>query len=149
MINDVELNYLKPHFDDRGFFNEIGRLNNSFFKEGIKQISHSLVKKDVLKAWHAHTEQFQWNYVVNGLIYVALYDNRKKSSTYGEKLTFLTGENHKPLIYKFPPGVLHGYKCINGPMNIVYLTSGTYDLNDEVRISQNDKNISFDWSKIQ
>jgi dTDP-4-dehydrorhamnose 3,5-epimerase len=47
--------------------------------------------------------------------------------------------------YKFPPGVVHGYKCINGPMNIIYITSGIYDLDDEVRIPYDDQAIGFDW----
>ena len=58
---------------------------------------------------------------------------RKESSTYGKIMTFQIGESCNPSGYFFPPGVLHGYKCIKGPMHIIYLTSGTYDLRDETR----------------
>ena len=33
-------------------------------------------------------------------------------------------------------------------MNIIYFTSGVYDLNDEIRIDINDNRIDFDWDKI-
>ncbi|MBT7624455.1 MAG: dTDP-4-dehydrorhamnose 3,5-epimerase family protein [Flavobacteriaceae bacterium] len=148
MIKGVEFEYLKCHKDFRGYFTEILRLNNPIVKEGVGQLSHSLVYFGVTKAWHAHKVQTQWNYVINGVIYVALHDARKDSDTFGETITFLTGDNHKKLIYKFPPGILHGYRCVNGPMNILYITSGTYDLDDEIRVPYDDKNINFDWHNI-
>ncbi|MDB4051008.1 dTDP-4-dehydrorhamnose 3,5-epimerase family protein [Flavobacteriaceae bacterium] len=145
MINGVEIKVSKPHVDHRGFFLEIVRNEGDFMAEGIGQLSHSLVYSGVIKAWHAHKVQAQWNYVLNGIIYVALYDNRPGSSTFGETMTFLCGDNQNKTIYKFPSGVLHGYKCINGPMNILYITSGKYDLNDEIRIKHDDPKIGFDW----
>ena len=45
----------------------------------------------------------------------------------------------------FPQGVAHGYKCINGPANVIYVTSGQYDMEDEVRIPYDDPDIGFDW----
>lgn len=145
MIEGVTLKELISFPDERGFFSELIRETDSFAIEGIGQTSHSLVYTGVVKAWHAHKEQTQWNYVVNGLIYVALYDLRKDSSTYGETISFLSGDYQKKIIYKFPPGVAHGYKCINGPMNIIYFTSGIYDLNDEVKIEHDNQEIGFDW----
>lgn len=145
MIEGVEFKDIVTHPDERGFFRELIRQTDSFAGEGIGQISHSLVYTGVVKAWHAHTEQTQWNYVINGLIYVALHDMREGSSTFGQTMTFLSGDYQKKIIYKFPPGVAHGYKCIAGPMNIIYFTSGTYDLNDEIRIEHDDKEIGFDW----
>jgi dTDP-4-dehydrorhamnose 3,5-epimerase len=145
MIEGVAFKELVTFSDERGFFRELIRDTDEFSSEGIGQISHSLVYPGVVKAWHAHKVQSQWNYVVNGLIYVALHDLRKESATYGQTMTFLTGDNQAKKIYKFPPGVLHGYKCIHGPMNIIYFTSGIYDTNDEVRIEHDDKEIGFDW----
>ena len=122
MIKDVTITNITSHSDERGFFREILRSTNLFSNEKIGQISHSMVYSGVIKAWHAHKEQTQWNYVASGLIYVALHDMRDDSPTKGETMTFLTGDNQAPIIYKFPPGVVHGYKCINGPMNIIYIT---------------------------
>jgi dTDP-4-dehydrorhamnose 3,5-epimerase len=144
MIIGVELQEIISHNDERGYFREILRSNNSFVNEGIGQISHSLVYAGIIKAWHAHQFQTQWNYVVNGLLYVVLCDLRKNSPSYKKKMTFLIGENQKAQVYKFPSGVYHGYKCLSGPMNIIYFTSGQYNLNDELRKEHDDIEIGFD-----
>lgn len=146
-IVGVEFKEIVSFSDNRGFFSELIRDSDIFANEGVKQISHSLVFQNVTKAWHAHVRQSQWNYVVNGVISVALYDLRKESDTYKNMMTFLCGDHQKKVIYKFPPGVAHGYKCISGPMNIIYFTSGEYDPEDEIRIPHDDINIGFDWLK--
>jgi len=111
----------------------------------IGQLSHSLVKEEVIKAWHGHVYQSQWNYVVTGQIRVALYDDRPNSSTYKETMEFISGDEAKPMAYFFPPGVLHGYQCMKGPMHIIYVTSGVYDLEDEIRKSSDDLNPAIPW----
>jgi dTDP-4-dehydrorhamnose 3,5-epimerase len=149
MIQGVEFKEIITHADDRGFFREIIRNTDEIFKEGFGQISHSTVYQGVIKAWHYHKKQSQWNYVVNGLIKVVLYDLRKESPTYNETMEFLAGDNQPCRIYSFPPGVGHGYKCLNGPMNIIYITSGIYDQSDEGRIAHDDNLIGYDWLKQQ
>ncbi len=145
MIDGVKLKRLASHCDERGFFRELIRCTDDFFTAGFGQLSHSLVNEGVVKAWHAHVYQSQWNYVVNGLIRVALYDNRKASPTFGELEEFECGDDRAATVYFFPPGVLHGYKCVKGPMNIIYVTSGTYDLEDEIRIGHSE--VDYDWQR--
>jgi dTDP-4-dehydrorhamnose 3,5-epimerase len=147
MIEGVVLKELETHSDDRGFFREIFRMTDDFFQEGFGQLSHSLVYPGVVKAWHAHRVQTQWNYIACGLVRVALHDIRPESPTYRETMEFHTGENQKPIVYSFPPGVAHGYRCIAGPMHIIYITSGVYDLGDEVKIPHNDSDIGYDWQR--
>ena len=146
MIEGVVIKNLVTHHDERGFFKEIFRFPNEFREMSIGQMSHSLVREGVVKAWHGHEKQGQWNYVVTGKIKVALYDNRKKSSTYKNLIEFYIGEGEDSKGYFFPKGVLHGYKCLIGPMNIIYVTSGVYDLADEIRIEPTDPEIGYDWS---
>jgi dTDP-4-dehydrorhamnose 3,5-epimerase len=134
MIQDVVVSQLTTHIDERGFFREIFRFPSNFDNIPVGQISHSRVKQDIIKGWHGHVYQHQWNYVISGKIKVSLLDNRVKSPTYKKVMTFIVGDEENPIAYYFPPGVLHGYYCINGPMNIIYITSGIYDINDEVRI---------------
>jgi dTDP-4-dehydrorhamnose 3,5-epimerase len=141
MIEGVVIKTLKTHGDNRGFFREIFRFSEEFENVSVRQLSHSLVKKGVIKGWHGHKKQSQWNYVVTGLIKVALHDNRANSETYRKTMEFFVGEGQVPSAYFFPPGVLHGYKCLKGPMQIIYVTSGVYDLEDEVRICLNTLNI--------
>ena len=103
------------------------------------------MKEGIIKAWHGHVYQSQWNYVVTGQIRVALYDDRPNSSTYKETMEFILGDEAKPMAYFFPPGVLHGYQCMKGPMQIIYVTSGVYDLEDEIRKSSDDLNPAIQW----
>ncbi len=135
MINGVRLIPLKTHTDERGFFREIFRFNTQFPNINVGQLSHSLVNEGVVKGWHGHLHQSQWNYVLQGTAKVVLKDDRQDSSTYGETMNFETGEGKEAIGYFFPPSILHGYRCIKGPMHIIYVTSGTYDLEDEVRLN--------------
>jgi len=145
VIEDVKIIELTTHKDERGFFREIFRFSDQFNGISVEQLSHSLVKEGVVKAWHGHAYQSQWNYVVSGQIKVALYDNRIKSATYRDTMELVTGDGTLPTAYFFPPGVLHGYKCIKGPMQIIYVTSGVYDMKDEIRKSDKDLQISYIW----
>jgi dTDP-4-dehydrorhamnose 3,5-epimerase len=145
MIEGVEFKELITRSDDRGFFREIIRNTDEIFKEGFGQISHSLVFQGIIKAWHGHKLQTQWNYVILGQIMVVLYDNRELSKTYKQMMEFLSGDSQPLMVYSFPPGVLHGYKCINGPMNIIYVTSGSYDPAEEVRITNDNSIIKYKW----
>jgi dTDP-4-dehydrorhamnose 3,5-epimerase len=144
-IEDVVVKKLKTHSEERGFFREIIRETDDFFTAGFGQLSHSLVYTGVIKAWHAHKIQSQWTYAATGTLKVALNDMRKESPTYQKTMEFLVGENTESSVYLFPPGVVHGYKCINGPANVIYVTSGQYDLEDEIRIPFDDPEIEFKW----
>ncbi len=143
MIEGVVIKELVTHNDERGFFREVFRVREE--KIDIGQLSHSLVKQGVVKAWHGHKKQTQWNYVTRGQIKVALYDSRPESKTYRQIMEFVVGENETPKVYFFPVGVLHGYQCVRGPMHIIYLTSGTYDPMEEVRVDLNDPMIGYKW----
>lgn len=138
MIDGVKIIKLTTHGDERGFFREIFRFPEQFSDVPVGQLSHSMVNEGVVKAWHGHTVQFQWNYVVSGEIKVALYDNRKDSMTFNKMISFKVGNQKTPTAYFFPPGVLHAYKCIKDPMQIIYITSGSYALSDEIRIDIGD-----------
>ena len=147
MIEGVSIKSLVTHADARGFFREVIRSTDGFFGAGFGQLSHSLVQAGVVKGWHGHVRQTQWNYVLGGLIRVGLHDARPDSPTFRRTMEFLAGDGQPAGVYAFPPGVLHGYRCLAGPMNIFYVTSGTYDLEDEVRIPHDDPAIGYDWEK--
>lgn len=146
MITGVIIKELVTHTDKRGFFREIFRFSEEFGEKSVGQLSHSLVQEGVIKAWHGHKEQSQWNYVVLGKLKVVLYDDRPESLTYKETMEFLAGEDEKFKAYYFPPGVLHGYKCLKGPLHIIYVTSGVYDLSDEIRIEPDGSHVKYNWS---
>lgn len=149
MIKDVEVKELITHNDERGFFREIIRNSDKFFYNRFGQLSHSMAKEGVFKAWHLHKKQTEWMYVVAGDVKLALYDTRKESSTHKELMEIFIGGRSGSKVVKVPPGVAHGYKIINGPMHIVYLSDREYDPKDDLRIPHNDPGIGYDWLRDQ
>jgi dTDP-4-dehydrorhamnose 3,5-epimerase len=147
MIEGVFIKQLVTHADDRGFFREIIRVTDGSFAAGFGQLSHSLVYPGVIKAWHAHRQQTQWTYVVVGLLKIALHDMRPQSPTYRQTMECLIGDHQLARAYCFPPQVAHGYRCIGGPAHVIYVTSGVYNLSDEVRLPHDDPSIGYEWMK--
>ena len=147
MIEGVVIKDLVTHEDDRGFFREIIRVTDDFFKEGFGQCSHAVIYQGVTKAWHVHKKQVDWWYVGSGVLKVALHDTRKGSATFRETIEFLMGDNQPSKAVRIPPGVAHGYKCIQGPAHMFYVMSHLYDQNDEGRIPHDDPQIGYDWLK--
>ncbi len=145
MIENVEIRQLTTHTDERGFFREIIRRTDDFFSAGFGQWSHSQMYQGVIKAWHWHKKQTDWWYVVSGVIRVGLCDMRQDSPTYKQTMDFLMGDNQSSQVIKIPPGVAHGCKAVQGPANLLYVTSHVYDPQDELRIAYNDPDIDFDW----
>ena len=145
MIKGVEFKELVTHSDGRGFFRELIRSTDSFFGEGFGQWSHSLMFDNVVKAWHYHNIQTDWWYVVSGVIRVGLCDMREGSPTQSEIMDFYMGDLQPPRVLKIPPGVAHGCKTVQGPVNLFYLTSEVYNPEDEIRIPHDDSEIGFDW----
>jgi len=145
MIEAVEIKELVVHKDERGSFSEIIRKSDTLFKDGFGQLSFSVVKKSVAKAWHLHKKQTDWMCVLSGDMKLVLYDTRVKSSTYKKKMEILTGQEYGFKVIKVPPGVAHGYKVINGPMIITYVTSREYDPDDELRLPHDDPEIGYTW----
>lgn len=147
MIHDVELKSLKTNTDERGFFRELIRVNDPIFVEGFGQWSHTLTYQGAAKAWHIHQVQIDWWYVAIGAIKAVLYDTRQDSPTRGELQEILLGEHYPAHILKVPAGVAHGYKVIQGPMHLFYITSNIYNPADEGRIPHDDPKIGYDWNK--
>jgi dTDP-4-dehydrorhamnose 3,5-epimerase len=145
MIEGVETKKLITHVDERGYFQEIVRVTDSMFAEGFGQWSRSLMYQGVIKAWHIHKQQVDWWYVASGVLKVVLYDNRPDSATYKETMELLMGDSQPSQVLRIPPGVAHGCKCISGPANLFYITSKTYNPDDEGRIAHDDPEIGYDW----
>jgi len=145
MIEGVVLKDLTTHSDDRGFFREIIRSTDDTFAEGFGQWSHSLMFNSVIKAWHFHHVQTDWWYVISGILRVGLHDLRVESSTQGKSMDFLMGDLQPARWLKIPPGIAHGCKVIQGPANLLYVTSHVYNPEDEIRIPYDDPGIGFDW----
>ncbi len=145
MINGVVVTPLKTHPDDRGYFREIARLDDSPLKK-CAQISATMSYPGVIKAFHYHNKQDDLWYCAQGMILAVLYDRRQDSPTYQETQTVPLGDLSPQTLF-IPHGVVHGYKVL-GPKAalVVYTTSDVYDAGDELRIAHDDSEINFDWT---
>lgn len=149
LIDGVEIKELVRHKDERGFFEELIKVTDDFFKEGFGQLSHSLMKQGVIKAWHIHKTQVDWWYAARGDLKVALFDLREESPTYCVLNEFFLGEHGENIILKIPAGVAHGCKAMGATTELFYVTSKTYDPKEEGRIPYDNPKIGYDWSKIK
>jgi dTDP-4-dehydrorhamnose 3,5-epimerase len=146
VIDGVMIKQLIRHPDERGYFEEMIRKTDEFFSEGFGQVSHSFMHTGVVKAWHVHKTQIDWWYVVGGVVKAALFDLREGSKTHGELMEVVLGKPGEPnQIIKIPPGVAHGLKVLEGPADLVYITSGTYSKEEEGRVPYDDASIGYDW----
>jgi len=152
-IQGVIIKDLRTHRDPRGFFREVVRTTDPLFDEGVfGQWSHSKMAKDVVKAWHYHHVQTDWWYCPIGLIETVLYDNRPESPTYKMKMIIPMGDSAehpeaREVCVRIPPGVLHGCKVLSNQAHLFYITSVTYDPNEEGRIPYNSPKIGHDWGE--
>lgn len=149
-VDGVSFKQLRTYPDDRGFFRELIRDTDSFFSGGFAQWSHSKMARNAVKAWHFHHLQIDWWYIGIGAALIALYDNRPESATYQRKLEFKLGDSDADpdalsAIVRIPPGVLHGCKALSEFTHLFYITSRTYDSNDEGRIPFNSPTIPYSW----
>ena len=146
MIDGVVVKALATHADERGYFRELIRSTDEFFKEGFAQWSHSLMYPGVIKAWHIHPTQIDWWYVPVGNLKVVLYDQRAHSASAGKLKAFFLGENYAAQVLKIPAGVAHGCKALSGVAHLFYITSKIYDPAEEGRIAHDDPTINYDWT---
>lgn len=147
LITGVEVKELVRHRDDRGFFEEMIRVTDPFFEEGFGQLSRSMMFPGVIKAWHLHKTQIDWWYCGRGTLKAAVYDTRPDSPTFRKLNEFVLGENGEDIIVKIPPGVAHGCKVMGDTAELYYVTSKTYNPEEEGRIPYDDPEIGYDWLK--
>jgi len=112
-IEGVVIQRLHKNVDERGFLIETFRLDT--LPEGlVPQMSYiSYTEPGVGRGPHEHESQTDlFAFIGPGNFKLYLWDNRKKSSTYGNKKIVFSGEDN-PLLVIVPAGVVHGYKNIS------------------------------------
>ncbi len=117
MIKGVNIKQLKKIPDERGMILHMLKEDDKEFSR-FGEIYFSIVYPGVIKGWHLHTKMTLNYAVIQGMIKLALYDNRQKSQTKGELMEIFTGEDNFSLI-TIPPGVWNGFKGIGTKSSIV------------------------------
>ena len=125
------------HYDDRGFFSEILRLNElELMSVNFKQQNLSYSKKMVRRGMHAQERQWQLVTLVSGNVIDVLLDIRVDSSTFGKFASYNlrcdSGEVNQLLV---APGVAHGFGVLSEDANILYSSDRYYGETNETGIS--------------
>ncbi|OGY42582.1 MAG: dTDP-4-dehydrorhamnose 3,5-epimerase [Candidatus Buchananbacteria bacterium RBG_13_36_9] len=111
MIKGLIIKNLNKFEDERGWLAEIYRQDEIKYQPIMSYIS--VTKPGLSRGPHEHRRQSDF-FIFGGPGDFALYlwDNRKESETFGEKMVIEAGEKN-PVAVMVPPGIVHGYKCIS------------------------------------
>lgn len=143
-IKDVIVKPLNKIPDERGCIYHMLRSDDPFF-EKFGEIYFSIVYPGVIKGWHLHKEMTLNYAVIQGMIKLVLYDDRKNSPTKGNLMELFIGEENYCLV-KIPPNIWNGFKGI-GNRSAIIANCATLPHNpDEIkRISPFTKEIPYNW----
>ncbi len=133
-IKNVYFKSLKRHVDPRGDITELWSQPWSEKEPVEKTVRHvyfNTTHQGVVKAWHIHQHTTSQYTCISGKMQVVLIDLREKSPTQGHVNQFLIG-TYAPSFIKIPPGVLKGWKSIQGDSVIINLLTSA-DLKDNSR----------------
>jgi dTDP-4-dehydrorhamnose 3,5-epimerase len=106
-VEGVFTKKLAVYDDARGWLTEIFRNDETGFRPAMSYIS--MTKPGVARGPHEHLYQSDY-FCFFGNFRLYLWDNRKESPTYGEKMILDTGGT--PHVAIVPPGVVHAYKNV-------------------------------------
>lgn len=104
-IAGVLIRPLTRHNDSRGWLAEFYRIDEL---DGYAPVMSyiSVTHPDIMRGPHEHIEQTDY-FCFFGKFMLYLWDNRKNSPTYGNKMVI---EDANGLVALVPPGVVHAYK---------------------------------------
>jgi dTDP-4-dehydrorhamnose 3,5-epimerase len=143
-ISDIEIKKLRKIPDERGTIYHMLRNDDEFFKT-FGEIYFSTVHPQVVKGWHLHTLMTLNYAVIDGMIKLVLYDERKDSETQGNIMEIFVGEENYMLI-KIPPHIWNGFKGIGEKKAIVAnFSSIAHDPKEIFRKDPFTEDIPYDW----
>jgi dTDP-4-dehydrorhamnose 3,5-epimerase len=118
-INDILIKDLIKNEDDRGWLIELFRkdmINEDIFPE---MCYTSMTYPGIVRGPHEHLEQTDYFCFLGPSTFeLILWDNRKDSATYKNKMILKIGQSH-PKIVIVPPGIVHAYKNIGDDHGLV------------------------------
>jgi len=141
MLKGIKIKPLKRHFDERGSFIEIIRIDwkDILDEDGFVQANLSISYPGIIRAWHRHLRgQTDYFICLNGVIKICAYDNESK------ELDEIISTGEEPKIVKIPGHYWHGFKVVGDkPAWLLYFVNRLYDYQnpDEERRPWNDETI--------
>jgi len=143
-IDGVVVKPLKKIPDERGFIYHMLRRDDPIF-EKFGEIYFSVVYPGVVKGWHIH-KKMTLNYaVVQGMIKLVLYDDRKNSKTKGNLMELFIGDENYCLV-KIPPKIWNGFKGVGAkPAIVANCATLPHDPNEISRLDPSSDKIPYNW----
>lgn len=147
MIKGVVIKKLDKIADERGTIMHMLRADDKEFKE-FGEIYFSKAYPSIIKGWHLH-KKMTLNYcVVEGMIKLVLYDQRRTSRTYGKIQEIFIGEDNYCLV-QIPPGVVNGYKTIGSkPSILANCSTHPHNPSEIIRIDPYSEGVPYSWGII-
>ncbi|MBN2257513.1 MAG: dTDP-4-dehydrorhamnose 3,5-epimerase family protein [Anaerolineaceae bacterium] len=128
-INGVDSIILESHEDDRGYLYEIIHSNDPFLPQFGQVYLVGDPVRNTVRAFHKHSQLFDYFCIVHGSAKFILKDDRRDSSTYQNMDTYvLSSRNPKLLVV--PPGVYHGWMSLEDDTIMISTASHLYNQKD-------------------
>lgn len=105
--------------DERGYLIELFRMDNLGQEVWPVMAYLSLTYPGVTRGPHEHRDQTDYFAFTSSMFRIYLWDLRKDSLTYGNRMIFLAGGGMEMAVI-VPPGVVHGYKCVGDVAGLVF-----------------------------
>lgn len=143
-INGIIIKDLVKNEDNRGWLIELFR-KDVIDKKIFPVMSYiSLTHPEIVRGPHEHLEQTDYFCFLGPSDFkLILWDNRKDSSTYKNKMILDISQN-EPKIIIVPPGIVHAYKNVGADPGLVinlpnklYAGWGKKEKVDEIRYENN------------
>ncbi|MFP4497416.1 MAG: dTDP-4-dehydrorhamnose 3,5-epimerase family protein [Vulcanimicrobiota bacterium] len=132
------------HIDDRGTLQEVlRRTDPNFTKFGQIYIVGNLTR-GVIRAFHKHLVLTDYSFLSHGSGIFNYYDDRPDSSSYGKKVTLVTGRQN-PMLITVPPGVYHGFMSLEDDTQLISISSEVYNRKEPDKVLAPPNSFGFDW----
>jgi len=139
-IEGVVVSQLKKFTDERGWLAELFRKDELALEFHPAMCYVSWTQPGVVRGPHEHVDQadlFAW--FGPGRFKISLWDNRPDSSSFGNRMEFVMGDDC-PGTALIPRGVVHCYRCISEERGLVincpnrlFAGEGKHEPIDEIR----------------
>lgn len=147
MIEGVIIKKLKIIPDERGKVMHMLKAGDQEF-ENFGEIYFSTVYPGVVKGWHFHKRMTLYYAVPVGMVKLVLYDQRKKSKTFGEIQEIFMGEDNYVLVI-IPPRIWNGFKGIGvKPALLANCPSLPHDPEEIIRKDPHTDEIPYEWKLV-
>lgn len=112
-IEGIIVKPIKKYIDERGWLAELFREEELSSKELMPVMSYiSFTLPGIVRGPHEHVEQTDYFCFIGPSNFkLVLWDNRKSSGTFGNKMVLFVGEDN-PMVIIIPEGIVHAYKNI-------------------------------------